>query len=37
MESDFSKSLSWTWKGTEIAVGGTISKEELIKVAESIE
>ncbi|SNQ59144.1 DUF4367 domain-containing protein [Candidatus Methanoperedens nitratireducens] len=36
MESDFSKSLSWTWKGTEITISGTISKEELIKVAESI-
>lgn len=36
MDTDFSKSLSWTWKGTEIAVSGTISKEELIKVAESV-
>ncbi|MDW7728050.1 MAG: outer membrane lipoprotein-sorting protein [Candidatus Methanoperedens sp.] len=36
VDTDFSKSLSWTWKGTGIAVSGTISKEELIKVAESI-
>ncbi len=36
MDTDFGRSLSWAWKGTEIAISGTISKEELIKVAESV-
>ncbi len=36
VDTNFSKSLSWTWKGTEITISGTISKEELIKVAEFI-
>ena len=35
-DSDFGRSLSWQWKGSDISVHGKISKEELIRVAESI-
>ncbi|MFZ3384677.1 MAG: DUF4367 domain-containing protein [Candidatus Methanoperedens sp.] len=35
-DSDFGRTLSWPWKGSDISVYGKISKEELIKVAESI-
>lgn len=36
MDTYFGKSLSWTWGNTAISINGRISKEELIKVAESM-
>lgn len=36
IETDFGKSISWAWNGTQITVSCTVSKENLIKVAESI-
>ncbi len=35
-DSDFGRTLSWSWKGSDISVYGKISKEELIRVVESI-